>query len=70
MSARVVRLSTEKRLNKEAERIALNFSGEKFSSKNDVANWMRRESNDLEKKGFKPLEIFQILKIVGEKRKR
>lgn len=57
----------EKKLRAAAEKLRVVFGGTTFSSKEDVANWMRERSSALEKEGFDPADIFQILKIVTER---
>ena len=57
----------QQKLYNEAARIRIGFSHGTFSSKEDVARWMERQSSDLEKRGYGPADIFHILKIVQEK---
>lgn len=55
------------RIRKAAEKIRLDFSGSTFSSKEDVAAWMKDKSDSLEKQGFTLGESFEVLKMVQER---
>lgn len=59
----------QKKIEREAKKLQKEFRGETFTSKSDVADWMRKKSASLELEGFSPADIFHILKLVAEKNK-